>query len=80
MKIQYTKVALKAIGEMDSKTKLRIKKAIEGIPKGDIKSLRGKDNECRLRVGKYRVVFEYIEVNDKILCITEIGSRGDIYK
>lgn len=40
MEIQYTKVAVKAIAEMDSKTKQRIKRAIEGVPKGDIKIVK----------------------------------------
>lgn len=71
---------------MDKPTKLRIKNGILGLleipPKGDIKSLQGMDAMYRLRVGKYRIIYEY-KKDDKdntILCIVEIGSRGDIYK
>lgn len=34
----------------------------------------------RLRIGKYRVLFEYIIKNDeRFLFIKDVGSRGDIY-
>ena len=41
MDISYSKAAVKAIAAMNRKTKQRIKDAIEGIPQGDIKPLRG---------------------------------------
>ena len=34
----------------------------------------------RLRVGKYRVIYEYIGEANNTLFIKDIGSRGDIYK
>lgn len=81
MEIQYTKVAVKSISVMDKQTQQRIKQAIEGIPNGDIVALQGKENEYRLRVGKYRILFEYRQKeNEKILYILDIGSRGGIYK
>lgn len=81
MKIQYTKVAVKSISEMDRQTKQRIKQAIENIPNGDIVPLQGKQNEYRLRVGKYRIIFEYkTDGEEKNLCILDVGSRGEIYK
>lgn len=46
-------------------------------PEGDIKSLKGTNNEYRLRVGKYRIIYHYENDN---LVILDIGSRGDIYK
>jgi mRNA-degrading endonuclease RelE of RelBE toxin-antitoxin system len=59
-------------------------------PVGDIKPLTGKDNEFRLRVGKFRIKYEYCteetikEDNSielvKVLHIIDIDSRGDIYK
>ena len=65
---------------MEKKTKDKIRQAIEAIPKGDILSLQGKDKEFILRVGKYRVIFQYLDEEQKVLCIMDIGSRGDIYK
>lgn len=66
---------------MDKPTRQRIKQGIEGIPNGDIVPLQGRENEFRLRIGKYRVIFEYGQrENEKVVYILEVGSRGDIYK
>jgi mRNA interferase RelE/StbE len=81
MQIQYTKVAVKSISTMDKQTQQRIKKGIEDIPIGDILPLQGSENEYRLRIGKYRIMFEYRQNGEeKILYILDVGSRGDIYK
>lgn len=83
LEILYSKSASKAIKSLDNKMKQRMKTAIEGLieipPKGDIKKLQGVNPVAyRLRIGKYRVIYEY---NDEksILFIKAIGSRGDIY-
>ena len=86
MEIVYSKIAIKAITNLDKSIKLRIKSGIEGLlevpPKGDIKQMQGINPPCfRLRIGKYRVLYEYaIRNNEEILVIKDIGSRGDIYK
>ncbi|MBQ9610404.1 MAG: type II toxin-antitoxin system RelE/ParE family toxin [Lachnospiraceae bacterium] len=86
MDIQYNKRAVKYINSLDKPTKQRIKTAIEGLthnpPKGDIKLLQGySDGRKRLRVGKYRIIYNYIDDNNIIvLYIMNIDSRGDIYK
>ena len=45
----------------------------------DIKKLKGEKSSYRLRIGKYRILYE---VNDKeiIIYFFSAGSRGDIYK
>ncbi|WP_301998163.1 type II toxin-antitoxin system RelE family toxin [Desulfosporosinus nitroreducens] len=55
---------------------------LEVPPKGDIKQMQGINPPVlRLRIGKYRVLYEYTNINDEeILMIKDIGSRGDIYK
>lgn len=78
MEIQYSKAAVKAIGEMDRPTKQRIRTAIEKIPEGDIKPLRGAAGSYRLRVGDRRILFSYPEHD--IILIEKIGPCGDIYK
>jgi mRNA interferase RelE/StbE len=81
VEIKYTKLAVKAINDLNKRTQQRIKKGIEEIPDGDIIALKGKDNIYRLRIGKYRVLFRYEEkIEQKIICVIDIGSRGDIYK
>jgi len=78
MSIEYSKAAVKAIAAMDRKTKQRIKEAIEGIPGGDIKPLRGSSTLYRLRVGGLRIVFSYPDSNTVL--IERIAPRGDVYK
>lgn len=62
------------------------KAGIEGLlevpPNGDIKQMQGINPPVfRLRIGKYRVLYEYTNLNDEeVLMIKDIGSRGDIYK
>ncbi|SDH74500.1 mRNA interferase RelE/StbE [Desulfosporosinus hippei DSM 8344] len=86
MRVVYSRVSVKAINSFDKFVKQRIKTGIEGLlevpPKGDIKQMQGTNpSVLRLRVGKYRVLYEYTHLNDEeILLIKDIGSRGDIYK
>lgn len=78
MKFSYTKQAVKAIGGMDRKTKLRIKTAIEQLPQGDIKPLKGASGIFRLRVGDWRILFSYPA--DGEILVEKIKPRGEIYK
>ena len=86
MQIEYSKAAVKALQRMDKSTRLRIRDGIEGLtlkpPQGDIKPMQGKPaGRYRLRVGSYRVIYSYrIDGTVEVLCILDIGSRGDIYK
>jgi mRNA interferase RelE/StbE len=89
MKIRYAKQAAKTLKAYDKNTRDLIRKKIFGLtknpPEGDIKSLHGSKTEKRLRVGKYRVIYEYLEetkskITVKILMVNKVDSRGDIYK
>ena len=82
MDVQYSRKALKFINAADRITQQRIKAGIDGLleipPKGDIKVMQGQPvGTYRLRVGKYRIVYEVISDTLRIL---DVGSRGDIYK
>lgn len=86
MNVVYSKDALKFLAKAEKKIVSNIREAIGGLlhkpPEGDIKPMEGyKDGRCRLRVGKYRVIYRFDD-NDglQILFIIDIGSRGDIYK
>lgn len=69
---------MKVINGMDKATKQRIKAAVEKIPAGDIKPLKGSNGSYRLRVGGWRILFSYPEHD--IILIEKIGPRGDVYK
>lgn len=78
MKIEYTKAAIKVIGTLDRPTKRRICAAIEKLPQGDIKTLKGGEGTYRLRVGNWRILFSYPDA--KTVLVEKIGPRGEIYK
>ena len=77
MYIRYAKVAVKHIEDLDKISKQRIKTAIEKLPFGDIKKLKGYQNDYRLRVGNLRVLF--LLEND-IITIKDVLPRGQAYK
>jgi len=44
---------------------------------GDVKKLKGSENEYRLRVGDHRVLFELV---GKRIVVYTLGQRKDIYR
>ena len=86
MIVRFTKKAQKYYDDMPKEYQEKIMNGIKGLtkkpPEGDIKTLQGyADGTKRLRIGKYRVIYKYINDNIvEILLILDIGSRGDIYK
>ena len=87
VQIEYSKSSIKFITSKDRATKQRIKLTIDGLtempPKGDIKPLQGYTiRTYRLCVGKYRIIYRYDTNKNQqiILFISDIDSRGDIYK
>lgn len=75
MEIKYSKQAEKFLKRQDNETAIRIVKAINMLPRGDVKKLKG-TNSYRLRVGSFRIIFDKY---GNILYIIKIGNRGDIY-
>jgi mRNA interferase RelE/StbE len=45
----------------------------------DIKSVEGGKDIYRLRIGKYRMLIKMIK-ESRIILVTKIGQRGDVYK
>jgi len=86
MRIKYEKSAIKFLKGLQRPQRELILSAVEKLThkpaEGDIKPMSGyKDGRYRLRVGKYRVIYKYLNEYDiEILCVMDIGSRGDIYK
>lgn len=85
MEIKLSRQAIKFLNKLNADRRNQLKQAIRGLtmkpPQGDIKALKGTQNEYRLRVGKYRVIYSYdIKNTLEILLVLKIGTRGDIYK
>ena len=74
----YSKQAAKVIDRMDASTQQRIRKGITEIPKGDIKPLQGAPGNYRLRIGDWRILFEYAAGN--AVKVKKIAPRGQVYK
>lgn len=79
-KISYEKRALLELRKMDKLLAIRIIKKIKELENDpfskDIKRLKGQTS-FRLRIGDYRVLFELLEEEIKIL---KIGHRKNIYE
>ncbi|WP_312699416.1 type II toxin-antitoxin system RelE/ParE family toxin [Sedimentibacter sp.] len=60
MDIVYSKRAKKFLDKQNEETGNRIITAVEKLPAGDVKRLRGLDG-FRLRVGTYRIIFDQEE-------------------
>lgn len=78
-RINIKKKAQKFINKQTKDQQIRLYKAIYNLPAGDIKKLQTFSDTYRLRVGKYRIIFEWIE-NEIVIDVTDADSRGDIYK
>ena len=80
MKVELSPKVHKYLLRLDSETRERLRKAFIKLslepPQGDISSLSGKDG-YRLRVGKYRALFDII---DNSIVVYDINVRGQIYK
>lgn len=76
MEVRYSKQASKFLQKQSKQVQLRIIKAINKLPAGDVKKMQGMDY-YRLRVGDFRVIFS----NDGVVLMVEkIGNRGEVYK
>ena len=80
MTVELSPKSKKYFDGLDISIQNRIKTALRKLaqepPQGDVVALSGQDG-FRLRVGKYRLLFD--KTDDKII-IYDIGLRGQIYK
>lgn len=74
------KPARKFIQKQPPAQQKRILTALYKLPDvGDIRPMRGKVNQYRVRIGTYRAIYT---LNDDILTVNvlKIDNRGDVYK
>ena len=75
---EYSKQAAKFIESLDKKTQQSLKDGIEKIPDGDIIPYKARVSYFRLRIGGYRILFNWL--SDEQVFIALIDSRGQAYK
>ena len=74
------KPARKFIQKQPPAQQKRILTALYKLPDvGDIRPMRGKVNQYRVRIGTYRAIYT---LNDDILTVNvlKVDNRGDVYK
>ncbi len=81
--VTLSRESIKFLKKQENAIQIRITKAIKGLtiqpPIGDIKPLKGRNKQLRLRVGSFRIIFE-VNHNEKMIYILTIDNRGDVYK
>lgn len=78
-KIIIKKKAKKFIDKLSKPERLRIVRAISGLPNGeDIKKLKGHADLMRLRVGDYRIIYT-VDNGELVVYVIDAGNRGEVY-
>lgn len=77
--IVIKKKAFKFIEKQPKNIQSLILNAINKLPEGDTKPLKGYEDYYRLRVGIYRIVYT-IDNGNYIIYIIDANTRGDVYK
>ncbi|NLB18744.1 MAG: type II toxin-antitoxin system RelE/ParE family toxin [Syntrophomonadaceae bacterium] len=76
----FSPTAKKQFLNLDKKIQIRIKAGILKLaivpPQGDIAKLKGREDQYRLRIGDWRIIFRQIDV----IQIIAILPRGQAYK
>ncbi len=82
-RIQWSKSAIRDMKKVNEPDKSRIwetlEKLIEQPQQADIKKLKGKAGEYRLRVGEWRIRFR-ADSNNRVYLIIHVQHRRDVYK
>ena len=81
--LTFSKRALKALGGLPKEVAARLSRAAEALainprPYGYIK-MKGSQDEYRIRVDQYRIVYQ-IEDDKLIILVIDVGPRKDIYR
>lgn len=78
MEIKLEKQPVKYLASLDSPTRSKLVRALEGLKelKGDIVKLKGTDNLYRLKINHYRIIFKYD--GKEIIIVSTINTRTNI--
>lgn len=70
--------ATKALRKLPRNERERILTAIERLPAGDVRSLKGRQGEWRLRVGDWRALIR-LDLETRVIVMTAVKPRGRAY-
>ena len=79
MEVRLKKQAQKYLDSVDEPTRKKIYKALDQLAqlKGDIKPLKGTQNQYRYKIQHYRILFEWIK-GEIVITVIEINTRTNI--
>jgi mRNA interferase RelE/StbE len=79
MRIIFSKKAQKQISKLNFFVRNKIIKVLDKFEKGervDVKKMKGKNDEFRIRVGDYRIL---LDKEKEGFSVIEVGKRENIY-
>lgn len=70
--------AAKTLHKLPRNKRERILTAVERLPAGDVRSLKGRPGEWRLRVGDWRALIR-LDSTARVIVVTAVKPRGGAY-
>jgi mRNA interferase RelE/StbE len=70
---------LKSLRRLGRRDRERISAAVNTLPDGDVKLLRGAERLWRLRVGEWRVIFDRRDA-ERVIDVLAVRPRGRAYR
>jgi mRNA interferase RelE/StbE len=70
--------AAKALRKLPRNERERILAAIERLPAGDVRSLKGRRGEWRLRIGGWRAII-HLDREARVIVVAAVKPRGGAY-
>ena len=80
--VEWTQPAVDDMRALDRMVAHRVRSALRRLANeghGDVKRLKGRGDLCRLRVGDWRVIFDY-DFARGALRITRVARRDQVYR
>ena len=70
--------ATKALRRLPRNEQERIRAAIQRLPAGDVRRLKGRRDEWRLRIGNWRALIR-LDREARLIVVTAVKPRGSAY-
>lgn len=80
--LEWTEAATDDVSRLDRPTRERIHQAMRRYAQtghGDIRRIHGREGEWGFRIGKWRVIYRYLQ-EDRIIRVLRVQPRGGAYK